>query len=560
MMNEDKPISNNSIVNSEVNVRGNLIQNVSYGADPLRYVTNNYQPPDNHIERTHLVEQIEAQLAKGVRFLVIHGDSGTGKSSLANVFLHFADKKKLYDQFGTIPYAVSLSKSFCSALTLEEMEAPHQKGEDFYRKLAHDTVNKTLRHFKTRKLLIIDGLTSEADALLKEHIGLMSIEQTDIIITALKPLADERFTNFLMPSLTVEEALSFFEKQTLNRLSLNETELKRVQSNVFLTQLLAIHIPKASEHAAKDFIEHLFASMDNAVHDEQRVSALTGKILDAHPLSTGELWCLLQLAALPADKYDFETLLNYFLAEWDGEAADKPTDLYLEDAKSYQAFAQDYTFMASKDNALLSDTLKDLVTKGWLTQQEDDYAIHPLVVGILQQKGFNNLNYLAEILNCLRINYFSEQHTYLKDTLLYEKHLWHFSNFIDAQPTPQYLDLLKKLMTFYDDSGDWRHELEVRIGYCDLVRKTNDAFEIAISLSDLCENYVKLMILDKALACGEEALGIAERNFSDSHPVVGKCQFSLASVFNYLGYHDFLNNSLMPFQISLLLFQISLSH
>jgi tetratricopeptide (TPR) repeat protein len=266
------------------------------------------------------------------------------------------------------------------------------------------------------------------------------------------------------------------------------------------------------------------------------------KIFDTHPLSIAELWCLLQLAALPAGNYDVDTLIKYFVAENAHAETDFPSDIMIEDCKSSQVLAQNYPFWEENLNNSLSETLKSLSTKGWLTEQDDDYTIHALVIELLQQKGLNDLNYLTEILNCLRINYFTEQHSALKETLLYEKHLLQFTHFIDEQPTPQYLDLLEKLISLYNNSGYYQRELDIRLAYHELVKETNNEEMIANALTNLAENYNRLFFLDKALEYAKEALTKAEKTFYPSHSLVIKCQTNLAKVYQDLGKYSFATN------------------
>lgn len=106
---------------------------------PPRYLTLTHKPQENLLERRHLVELLFALFQSGNRWIVVHGESGVGKTTLANALFHSADQRNAYQQFGWMDYSINLSKSLERAfISNREVPEGKEKSEAFYDRVARE--------------------------------------------------------------------------------------------------------------------------------------------------------------------------------------------------------------------------------------------------------------------------------------------------------------------------------------------------------------------------------------------------------------------------------------
>jgi len=492
---------------------------------PPRHFSRKIQPQNGLLERAELVEKLFALFDAGNRCIVIHGESGLGKKTLANAFFHTADDRNWCEQFGWIPFLTNLPKSIVSAISAGGLEGRHDKNEAFYQFLAEGEI-QALRNYDITQLIVIEGVDSE-QAILK-YLPLLEIKKAKILITTHRPFADTRFLNFSIPPLSDGHVFHFFEKAGLKRNILTENEMRAMRGNPWLFRLLTTHIPKTSERDARVFADKIFAQLKTAAPDENLVVPIAQILFDATPMNAAECWVLLQLAALPTGYYDVEMLIAYLLPEAEAPETD---ELDIKSLTGYIKFSEAWPSKLKNTDTKLTTLMGSLVEKGWLTDFDGEYAIHDNTIRILKNKQLNQAAYFPEIRNCLSINYFIEQNGRLKDNLYYENHLLFFLEFLEESNTDDYLDILWKLVIFYNDTVDYRLELACRLKYLKLAETMCSKDQIADKKADISENYRRLGNLAKAKEYATKALELALSAVSASAPLVTKCKSELGSVY-----------------------------
>jgi len=500
---------------------------------PPRYITLPAKAEENLLERTNLLTELLRLLHSGNQWIVLYGESGLGKTTLANTLFHEADKTNQYEQFGWIPFNLSLPKSIFEAVSDPELDVKGDKNTAFYERVAKDEI-RTLKNYETLQLIVIDGVDSEQSII--EHLELLDIKRAHFIITTRQPFADTRFQNFEIPPLTDDEVLHLFSKAGLGRNILTPIELEAIGGNTWLTNLLKKHIPKTSEKAAKDFVGEVFSNLETDVQGESLAIPIAQSLFEVAPLSAAECWMLLQFAALPKGNYDLETLVAYLQPETEEEL--DGDDLDINPLFGFSCFEEEWLHKAESSDTRLSSQISDLVEKGWLTDFDGEYAIHDNTVQILKNEGLNRIDFLPEICNCLSVSYFTERHGRLMDNLHYESHLLGLLDFVEENSTDEYLGILWQLVKFYEDTVEYSLELEARLIHIELSEVVRDKETIANLMTDLAGNYNRLGKYESARQYAEKALQIATSVLPDTHPNIATCKGNLGIIFKQLGHYE----------------------
>lgn len=499
---------------------------------PPRHFSRKIQPQNGLLERAELIEKLFALFDTGNRWIVVHGESGLGKKTLANAFFHTADERNWCAQFGWIPFLTNLPKSIVSAVSAGGLEGRHDKNEAFYQFLA-ERETQTLRNYDTTQLIVIEGVDSEQSIL--KYLPLLEIKKAKILITTHRPFADTRFLNFSIPPLSDGHVFHFFEKAGIKRNILTKDEMRAMRGNPWLFRLLTTHIPKTSERDARVFADNIFAQLKTAAPDENLVVPIAQILFDATPMNAAECWVLLQFAALPTGYYDLEMLIAYLLPETEEPETE---NLDIKSLKGYVQFSEAWPSKPKNTDTNLTALMASLVKKGWLTDFDGEYAIHDNTIRILKNKQLNQAAYFPEIRNCLSINYFTEQNGRLKDNLYYENHLLFFLEFLEESSSDDYLDILWKLVTFYNDTVDYRLELACRLKHLKLAESAYNKDKIADKKAYVSENYRRLGNIEKAKEYATKALELALSVASESAHLVAKCKSELGLVYLNLGQYE----------------------
>ncbi|HRD81470.1 MAG TPA: NB-ARC domain-containing protein, partial [Saprospiraceae bacterium] len=253
-----------------------------------RYLSRKIEQQNDLLERCHLIEELFSLFDSGSRWVVIHGDNGMGKSTLANAFFHETDKSNRFAQLAWIPFALDLPKSIVKAISTGDLEdGAYKKSDAFYLSIAEDEIQQ-LRNYDQPQLLILDNVEDENAVL--DFLHLLEIEKAKVIITSRHAFTDKRFSNFFLPPLTEQEVLRFFEKAGIEINLLTSSELAAMQGNPWVHQVLTRHLSHTPEPEVRKFIKKIFEDFDT---DEDRVVSITQGILDAAPLDAAECWVLL---------------------------------------------------------------------------------------------------------------------------------------------------------------------------------------------------------------------------------------------------------------------------
>ncbi|NJL77125.1 MAG: tetratricopeptide repeat protein, partial [Saprospiraceae bacterium] len=227
------------------------------------------------------------------------------------------------------------------------------------------------------------------------------------------------------------------------------------------------------------------------------------------------------------------------VAELDEEAIEERITLSdILDLKGYQHFVSNQP--APQYDGTLVDILAELSEKGWLDDKEGEYELNNLTRAVLTYRQYNQYSYTSEMANCLRINFFTEQHDNLKDHLVYEKHLRHYIDFVQGTADPHYLDTLYKLVTWCEDMGKYYEELNFREKHFELAQQyygSNSDFLIEAE-TDLAWNYKGTGNLHAAQKHAENALEKAYQHIGDKVTLTAKCESHLGLVLKDLGDYE----------------------
>ncbi|MFN8304771.1 MAG: tetratricopeptide repeat protein [Saprospiraceae bacterium] len=518
-----------------------------------RYLTLTVNPEAQLLERTALRDKLLALLQSAEsRWIVVHGESGIGKSTLANACFHEADKRDLFGQFGWVTFTTNLPKSIVKAVSNWEPKGHLPKNEAFYEQAAREEVLQ-LRNYDTPQLIILDGVPDETAML--DYLDLIEIRKARVLITTRQPFRDPRFLNFRIPPLEDGDVLHFFNKAGLKTGWLGAGELDILRGNAWLMRLLVAQTPHVAEKTAKDFLRRVFDHAQTRAEGTDKVLAVAQGLFEARPPEAAACWTLLQFATLPSGRYDLETMISYLSQpitktpgaeaapdetdnttdEADDTPPDLPDDLDLADFAGCRLFAREWRGGEADASGLLSDHIAQLVQDGWLSEQEGEYSLHDNTIRLLQARGLNLSAWFPELCNCFSINYFTEQHKRLKDNLLYESHLLSWLYFVVADASDGYLGVLAKLTSLYKDMVDYPLELACRLKYLGLIERVKGARDVIECKGELSETYRRLGRPHEAKAMAEAALSEA---LSKEHSLIGYCQNQLGLVCDDLGEYE----------------------
>jgi len=522
-------IHNQGSVGKQINnpiIQGNL---VLYGDQTLKRWLSilHPKPKEVYLERTKVLEAIFQCFEEGKRYVVLCGDSGIGKTSLAAFF--FQHYKEVYHQVGWIDYKSNLGLSFVNALSTEDFEG--KKSEEFYWRLARVEAQK-LRNFPTKKLLVINGVDNWED--IQANLDLLDIENTDFLLTAIQPNPQYSFYNFPVPRLQPEEILSVF--QNIGNISLQARDVELLRGNLYLLQLLLHQTPRLNAREAKRYLEKILDKSLASLRGEALVFQIAANIFQLHPPDVVEQWVLLQLAALPSGNYEPDALAVYL----DIEKAAPDESMDITALRGFQHFASAHSSKSYSESPL-DEVLQRLAQKGWLTSQEEGaYFLHAITAQLLTQRTPLSAAYFEEVIHSLELSFFKEEYGLLKDDLQYQLHLEHLLHFLPESTESGYLGILAKWIAFCEDTGAWWKELAYRRKQLQLyttIIEPNSA-KMAILLTDLCRNLQLLGRYEEALATGKRALAIAEQQNEINDSLVSACQSNLASVYRNLGQYE----------------------
>ena len=506
-----------------------------------RYLTLTVSPEAQLLERTALRDNLLALLQSSEsRWIVVHGDSGIGKSTLANACFHEADKRDLFQQYGWVDFTTNLSKSIVKAISNWEPREDLPQNEAFYEQAAREEVSQ-LRNYDCPQLIILDGVPGEAAIL--DYLDLIEIRKARVLITTRQPFSDPRFLNFRIPPLEDGDVLHFFNKSGLQTGWLGADELHTLRGNAWLMRLLVAQTPHFAEKSAKDFLRRVFDHAQTRTDGVDKTLAVAQGIFEANPPDAAACWTLLQFAALPPGRYDLETMISYLgqpLPKASDEAADDapsefPDDLDLADLAGCRRFAREWRGGKAEPSGLLSEGVAQLAQAGWLSEQEGEYSIHDNAVRLLKNRGLNQSAWFPELCNCLSVNYFTEQHPRLKINLLYECHLLSFLDFAAPDASDGYLGVLSKLIKLYEDIVDYRLELACRLKYLGLIEGVKGDAAVIDCKGELSENYRRLGRSGEAKVIAEEALSEA---YSKENSLICYCQNQLGLACDDLGEYE----------------------
>jgi len=506
-----------------------------------RYLTLTVSPEAQLLERTALRDNLLALLQSSEsRWIVVHGDSGIGKSTLANACFHEADKRDLFQQYGWVDFTTNLPKSIVKAISNWEPREDLPQNEAFYEQAAREEVSQ-LRNYDCPQLIILDGVPGEAAIL--DYLELIEIRKARVLITTRQPFSDPRFLNFRIPPLEDGDVLHFFNKAGLQTGWLGADELHTLRGNAWLMRLLVAQTPHFAEKSAKDFLRRVFDHAQTRTDGADKTLAVAQGIFEANPPDAAACWTLLQFAALPPGRYDLETMISYLGQpvpkasdeETDDAPPEFPDDLDFADLAGCRRFAREWRGGKAEPSGLLSEGVAQLAQAGWLSEQEGEYSIHDNAVRLLKNRGLNQSTWFPELCNCLSVNYFTEQHPRLKINLLYECHLLSFLDFAAADASDGYLGVLAKLITLYQDIVDYRLELACRLKYLGLIEVVKDAAAVIECKGELSDNYRRLGRSGEAKVIAEEALAEA---YSKEYSLIGYCQNQLGAAHYELGEYE----------------------
>jgi len=86
----------------------------------------------------------------------------------------------------------------------------------------------------------------------------------------------------------------------------------------------------------------------------------------------------------------------------------------------FSCFEEEYE--QKSKTTYLNEVISELCDLGWLDDLCGEYAIHATSTEVLKRSQLNQPQWFPELANCLSINYFTKQHSRLKDNLFYEGH------------------------------------------------------------------------------------------------------------------------------------------
>jgi len=230
---------------------------------------------------------------------------------------------------------------------------------------------------------------------------------------------------------------------------------------------------------------------------------------DLSRLNEDEIWLLQQFACLPTEFQPYELLEELIQPE------------------------------ATKREDVFSETLEELVSKGWLIKEEDNYKMHRIIGEILQKKIKTKIEHVAPLISRVSAKLKINQ---TKDNPI-DKFKWiPYGNallvFADTNiVAPNIATLLNNLATVLQDLGDYK-------GAKALLEKATRSAEknfgeghptTAIRYSNLATVLKGLGDYEGAKELLEKATKSNEKSFGETHPHTARSYSNLALVLQDLG-------------------------
>ena len=501
----------NENVNIQTQINNPLfLGSISYSKEPDREFLSVREPRMLNIllDRIDSLNEIRKLFTGGCNVLVIYGASGLGKSALANIYYHHFNKE--YEQKGWVHYNLNICKSIVKAFDSHYTEVSGRKNDVLYSQLAGSEISY-LKNNPKKRLIVINGVSDWTD--IQNHIDFFQIKDTHFLFTATAAFPEKlwnayalKVVNFPVPRITDLEVKSIF-RQYCNS-SISSHFIEQLNSNIFLINLIIRQAPKNNPKAIQNYFETVF---DNS-HDEV---AIISNVLDKAGLSDGEVWTLLQIAALPEDNYDAEDLSDILMPDNVADILD------IGDLKGFRSFKAANPGFQSSALQNLDGIVLNLIDTGWLTESEDEqFSMHNLIRLLLKDRMSLEADYFYEISNSLSLAFFTEFSGLILDDLKYEIHLQAFLDFLPEQPKELYIQNLEKLIALVERNGHYYRELALRQKHLALLRKSSDSenARLAQTLIYISDCQRRCGDLESAKSSAIESLSITEAipNFSPS--------------------------------------------
>ncbi|MET3129409.1 tetratricopeptide (TPR) repeat protein [Arcicella rosea] len=465
------------------------------------------------IGREEEIADLHQSLFEHKQVVLVNGLGGIGKTTLSQAYLtKYAEQ---YQHLAWISVSgSSLESDFINAVLLDKTFGIKTEGKeltDIFHELLYD-----LKALNTQpNLLILDN----ADAILSDFYNKLPQQPNwHVLVTSREQI--EGFESKAIGFLKPDKALLLFQKHCTRITDVKAIE-KLLQTIDYHT--LTIEILAKTAQLQRVNIETLQNAIDNDIragvyiqHNQGKIDKIfsyLSSIFNLSDLSSTEEWLMKQFVCLPTDFHTYDLIKGLI----------------------YQ--------QESEKEAFLSETLENLVDKGWIlkNQEADSYKMHIIVTEVARMKlelGINDVKILLDNINQkLSIDETKDNPVDKFQWIDFGKTL---ESIFQKETTPEVSKLQNNLSLVLQDLGDYKeakHLLEKAL-ISDEKNFGADHPSTAKIYSNLATAHQALGDYVEAKALLEKALISNEKNFGAEHLFTAICYSNLALVLQDLGDYE----------------------
>ncbi len=502
LTNKNNVVQNNNISNISGNIfytEKNINVNMYNYKDIKKALTHLPRKVETFVGREDELKYIKDNFKNYNTLILVNGIGGIGKSAIAKEFLN----KNSFDCKAWINYKDSLTSSIVKDLnprfgfTGDEIEV--------YNKIIYE-----LNNLSGNNLMIIDNFDNslkEAKTLTKDF-----LPNFKILITSRSKIDGINTIN--IEKLNDDEAIRLFEKHCTKAYDKKQLKnlLNHIDNHSLLIELIA-QIIQNSYLNSLDLIYEKFKDKNlqeiKTKIDFKDKSDLIIEHIKAlfklDSLTQKQILILKKFAVLPSVEISFDDLIAIFKID--------------EDSLSE-----------------FENELNELVSKGWLNQNNSNYKAHQLIIEFInleQKPTFEDVKDIVE--------YFIDK-LYLESVenpIDKFKYIIFAKNILETikEENKEIATLSNNLSLIYKDLGDLSSALE-------FAKKTNEIFEkvldknhhnLASSYNNLSLIYKALGDLKSALEFANKFLEIRKKVLDKNHPDLATSYSNLSMIYQDLG-------------------------